>query len=111
MADLKKIYETINEDVATNELIALKEKWCSKYLNTVSSGEVMYATNIIESLNSQFRKITKNKKIFPTDDSLLKILYLAAEKAAKKWTRKYHNWDLFINQMKILFVEILEKSA
>ena len=71
----------------------------------------MYTTNVIESLNSQFRKVTKNKKIFPTDDSLLKILYLATEKAAKKWTRKYPNWDLVINQLKILFAEILEKSA
>lgn len=129
VADLKKIYGAINEDVATNELIALKEKWSSKYPNAVSSWEdnwedlitffafpdfirkIMYTTNVIESLNSQFRKVTKNKKIFPTDDSLLKILYLAAEKAAKKWTRKYPNWDLVINQLKILFAEILEKSA
>ena len=129
MADLKKIYGAINEEVATNELIALKEKWSSKYPNAVSSWEdswddlitffafpdfirkIMCTTNVIESLNSQFRKITKNKKIFPTDDSLLKILYLAAEKAAKKWTRKYPNWDLVINQLKILFAEILEKSA
>ena len=129
VADLKKIYGAINEDVATNELIALKEKWSSKYPNAVSSWEdnwedlitffafpdfirkIMYTTNVIESLNSQFRKVTKNKKIFPTDDSLLKILYLATEKAAKKWTRKYPNWDLVINQLKILFAEILEKSA
>jgi len=129
VADLKKIYGAVNEDVATNELIALKEKWGSKYPNAVSSWEdnwddlitffafpdfirkIMYTTNVIESLNSQFRKITKNKKIFPTDDSLLKILYLATEKVAKKWTRKYPNWDLVINQLKILFAEILEKSA
>lgn len=129
VADLKKIYGAINEDVATNELIALKEKWSSKYPNAVSSWEdnwedlitffafpdfirkIMYTTNVIESLNSQFRKVTKNKKIFPTDDSLLKILYLATEKVAKKWTRKYPNWDLVINQLKILFAEILEKSA
>lgn len=129
VADLKKIYGAINEDVATNELISLKEKWGSKYPNAVSSWEdnwedlitffafpdfirkIMYTTNVIESLNSQFRKVTKNKKIFPTDDSLLKILYLATEKVAKKWTRKYPNWDLVINQLKILFAEILEKSA
>ena len=129
VADLKKIYGAINEYVATNELISLKEKWGSKYPNSVSSWEdnwedlitffafpdfirkIMYTTNVIESLNSQFRKVTKNKKIFPTDDSLLKILYLATEKVAKKWTRKYPNWDLVINQLKILFAEILEKSA
>ena len=125
VADLKKIYRAINEDVATNKLISLKEKWGSKFPNAVSSWEdlitffafpdfirkIMYTTNVIESLNSQFRKVTKNKKIFPTDDSLLKILYLATEKVAKKWTRKYPNWDLVINQLKILFAEILEKSA
>lgn len=129
VADLKKIYGAVNEEVATNELIALREKWGSKYPNAVSSWEdnwddlitffafpdfirkIMYTTNVIESLNSQFRKVTKNKKIFPTDDSLLKILYLATEKVAKKWTRKYPNWDLVINQLKILFAEILEKSA
>lgn len=129
VADLKKIYGAVNEDVATNELIALREKWGSKYPNAVSSWEdnwedlitffafpdfirkIMYTTNVIENLNSQFRKVTKNKKIFPTDDSLLKILYLATEKVAKKWTRKYPNWDLVINQLKILFAETLEISA
>ena len=129
IADLKKIYGAVNEDAAMSALIELQEKWSSKYPNAVSSWEenwdnlitffafpdfirkIMYTTNVIESLNSQFRKVTKNKKIFPTDDSLLKILYLATEKVAKRWTRKYPNWDLVINQLKILFAEILEKSA
>ena len=129
IADLKKIYGAVNEDAAMGALMELQEKWSSKYPNAVSSWEenwdnlitffafpdfirkIMYTTNVIESLNSQFRKVTKNKKIFPTDDSLLKILYLAAEKVAKRWTRKYPNWDLVINQLKILFAEILEKSA
>lgn len=129
IADLKKIYGAVNEDAAMGALMELQEKWSSKYPNAVSSWEenwdnlitffafpdfirkIMYTTNVIESLNSQFRKVTKNKKIFPTDDSLLKILYLATEKVAKRWTRKYPNWDLVINQLKILFAEILEKSA
>lgn len=129
IADLKKIYGAVNEDAAMAALLELQEKWGSKYPNAVSSWEenwdnlitffafpdfirkIMYTTNVIESLNSQFRKVTKNKKIFPTDDSLLKILYLATEKVAKKWTRKYPDWDLVINQLKILFAEILEKSA
>lgn len=129
IADLKKIYGAINEDAAMAALLELQEKWGSKYPNAVSSREenwdnlitffafpdfirkIMYTTNVIESLNSQFRKATKNKKIFPTDESLLKILYLAAEKVAKKWTRKYPDWDLVINQLKILFSEILEKTS
>lgn len=129
IADLKKIYGAVNEEAATAALLELQEKWGSKYPNAVSSWEenwdniitffafpdfirkIMYTTNVIESLNSQFRKVTKNKKIFPTDESLLKILYLATEKVSKRWTRKYPDWDLVINQLKILFSEILEKTA
>ena len=129
IADLKKIYGAVNEDAATAALLELQEKWGSKYPNAVSSWEenwdnlitffafpdfirkIMYTTNVIESPNSQFRKVTKNKKIFPTDESLLKILYLATEKVSKRWTRKYPDWDLVINQLKILFSEILEKTA
>lgn len=129
ISDLKKIYGAVNEDAATAALLELQEKWGSKYPNAVSSWEenwdnlitffafpdfirkIMYTTNVIESLNSQFRKVTKNKKIFPTDESLLKILYLATEKVSKKWTRKYPDWDLVISQLKILFSEILEKTA
>lgn len=129
IADLKKIYGAVNEDAATAALLELQEKWGSKYPNAVSSWEenwdnlitffafpdfirkIMYTTNVIESLNSQFRKVTKNKKIFPTDESLLKILYLATEKVSKRWTRKYPDWDLAISQLKILFSEILEKTA
>lgn len=129
IADLKKIYGAVNEDAAMAALLELQEKWGSKYPNAVSSWKenwdnlitffafpnfirkIMYTTNVIENLNSQFRKVTKNKKIFPTDESLLKILYLAAEKVSKRWTRKYPDWDLVINQLKILFSEILEKTA
>lgn len=129
IADLKKIYGAVNEDAAMAALFELQEKWGSKYPNAVSSWKenwdnlitffafpnfirkIMYTTNVIENLNSQFRKVTKNKKIFPTDESLLKILYLAAEKVSKRWTRKYPDWDLVINQLKILFSEILEKTA
>lgn len=89
IADLKKIYGAVNEDAATAALLELQEKRGSKYPNAVSSWEenrdnlitffafpdfirkIMYTTNVIESLNSQFRKVTKNKKIFPTDESLL----------------------------------------
>lgn len=52
---------------------------------------MLYTTNVIESLNSQFRKFTKTKLIFPNDDSLMKMLYLSREKVNKKWTRNYPN--------------------
>ena len=129
VSDLKGIYKAVNEEVAMDNLLSLKEKWSSKYPNAVKSWEdnwdnlstffafpdnirkIIYTTNVIESLNSQFRKVTKTKLIFPNDDSLMKILYLAVQRVAKKWTRSYSEWDLVINQLNILFSDILEKNA
>lgn len=129
VADLKGIYKAVNEDVAMDNLLSLKEKWSSKYPNAVKSWEdnwdnlstffafpdnirkIIYTTNTIESLNSQFRKVTKTKLIFPNDDSLLKMLYLAVERVAKKWTRNYPDWDLVINQLNIVFSDVLAKNA
>lgn len=129
VADLKGIYRAVNEEVAMDNLLSLKEKWSSKYPNAVKSWEdnwdnlstffafsdnirkIIYTTNTIESLNSQFRKVTKTKLIFPNDDSLLKMLYLAVERVAKKWTRSYSDWDLVINQLKIVFSDIIAKNA
>jgi transposase-like protein len=129
VADLKGIYKAVNENVAMDNLIELKDKWSDKYPNAIKSWEdnwdnlstffafsdnirkIIYTTNVIESLNSQFRKVTKTKLIFPNDDSLLKMLYMAVERVAKKWIRSYAEWDLVINQLNILFSEILEKNA
>ena len=90
--DMKAVYGTVNEDAALEALLYAKEKWGTKYPNAIKSWEdnwdnlitffvfpdfirkIIYTTNAIESLNSQFRKVTKTKLIFPTDDSLLKML-------------------------------------
>ena len=72
---------------------------------------MLYTTNVIESLDSQFRKFTKTKLIFPNDVSLIKMLYLATEKVNKKWTRNYPNQDLVINELTILFNEYLSKEC
>ena len=127
--DLKAVYGALNEDVALENLISAKETWGSKYPNAIKSWEdnwdnlitffefpdyirrIIYTTNAIESLNSQFRKVTKTKLIFPTDESLMKMLYLATEKVSKKWTRVYANWDLVISQLNILFSEVLNEGA
>lgn len=129
VADLKAVYGAVNEEVALENLISAKEKWGNKYPNAIKSWEdnwdnlitffafpdyirrIIYTTNAIESLNSQFRKVTKTKLIFPNDESLMKMLYLATEKISKKWTRAYANWDLVISQLNILFSEILNKGA
>lgn len=129
VADLKSVYGAINEDDTLDNLLSIKEKWSHKYPNAIKSWEdnwdnlitflafpdyirkIMYTTNVIESLNSQFRKVTKTRLIFPNDESLLKMLYLATEKVSKKWTRAYPNWDLVISQLNILFEEVLNKGA
>ena len=69
------------------------------------------STNAIETFNSQFRKVTKTKLIFPNDESLMKMLYLVTQKISRKWIRTYANWDLVINQFNILFVDVLSKGA
>jgi len=129
VTDLKTVYGAVNEEAAIENLMSIKEKWEKKYPNAIKSWEdnwdnlitffafpeyirkIMYTTNAIESLNSQFRKVTKTKLIFPNDESLMKMLYLAVEKISKKWTRVYLNWDLVVNQLNILFAEYLRKEA
>ncbi len=129
VADLKQVYTAINEEQGMENLLNAKEKWESKYPNAIKSWEdnwdnlstffefptnirkIIYTTNVIESLNSQFRKVTKTKLIFPNDESLLKMLYLATEKIHLKWTRNYPDWDLVINQLKIIFSDVFSKGA
>ena len=82
----------------------------------ISAETVSNITNKILPLvsewqNSQFRKVTKTKLIFPNDESLLKMLYLATEKIHLKWTRNYPDWDLVINQLKIVFSDVFSKDA
>lgn len=128
VGDLKGVYTAVNEAVAMDNLLTMKDKWGAKYPNAIKSWEdnwdnlstffafpnnirkIIYTTNVIESLNSQFRKVTKTKLIFPNDDSLMKMLYLAVERVAKKWTRAYPDWDLVINQLNIIFSDILNDN-
>jgi transposase-like protein len=120
MADLKLVYKAVNEESAINYLDAFDEKWNSKYPTCVKSWrnnwhvispffaysenirKIMYTTNIIENLNRQYRKVTKGKTVFPTDQSLQKVLYLATMNATKKWTARVKNWDLIKNELSIL---------
>ena len=65
--------------------------------------KVLYTTNAIESLNYSLRRVLKNRGAFPDDDSVLKVLYLAIERAAKKWTRPIHDWPTVIKRFVIMF--------
>ena len=103
-SDLKRVYQAVTEDAALQALEAFATTWDVKYpqiskswfahwpnLNTFFSYPVdirkaIYTTNAIESLNSVIRHATKKRKIFPTDDSVRKVVYLAIEAASKKWS-------------------------
>lgn len=120
LADLKLVYGALNEEAALEKLLEFKEKWQSIYPSAVKSWEenwdilstffaypveirkIIYTTNIIEGLHRQFRKVTKTKSVFPNDDSLRKMLYLASQNITKKWTQRYKNWDIVISQLTIL---------
>ncbi len=120
-ADLKKIYTAVTLDEAENELLQFGEKWRRQYPSCVKSWEdnwdvlstfyeyppeirkIIYTTNIIEGLNRQFRQITKNKPSFTNDDSLRRMLYLAAQRIQKHWRARCQNWDLVLSQLEILF--------
>ncbi len=118
--DLKKIYTSINEEEAEKELESLGKKWDSKYpvVKNIWSRNwsgvsplfsfpkeirrTIYTTNIIESANRQIRKIIKNKGVFPTDNSIKKIIYLSLGKASKRWTMPIKDWASALNQFEIL---------
>jgi len=109
-ADLKKVYQSKTEDEALLELQRFGETWDDKYpqiskswhahwhnLNTIFNypddiRKVIYTTNAIESLNSVIRKALKKRKVFPSDDSAKKMVYLAIMDASKKWTMPIRNW-------------------
>ena len=77
---------------------------------TVSAGYIMPVTNAIESLNSVIRKAIKNRKIFPTDQSAMKVVYLAIEAAAKKWSMPIRNWKAALNRFMIEFPDRMPET-
>lgn len=125
MADLKKVYAAIDEQTALSELENFDEKWGNKYPKIAISWRekwanlstyfkypqevrtLIYTTNTIEGFNRQLRKVTKNKGVFPTDDSLLKMLYLAMMDITKKWTGKRREWGQIHSQLEIFFADRL----
>lgn len=125
MADLKRVYAAVDEPTALSELDHFDEKWSGKYPKIAVSWRanwanlstyfkypqevrtLIYTTNTIEGFNRQLRKVTKNKGVFPTDDSLLKMLYLAMVDITKKWTGKRREWGQIHSQLEIFFSDRL----
>ena len=124
-ADLKQIYQSVTEEEALLALDRFSDQWDDKYpqisrswrahwhnLNTLFNypediRKAIYTTNAIESLNSVIRKAIKKRKLFPTDDSAKKVIYLAIQAAAKKWTMPIRNWKLALNRFMIEFEDRL----
>ncbi|MCG7651905.1 IS256 family transposase [Alteromonas sp. MmMcT2-5] len=126
-ADLKRVYRSATEDEALLELERFAETWDGQYpqiskswrthwhnLNTLFNypediRKAIYTTNAIESLNSVIRKAIKKRKIFPSDDSARKMVYLAIKDASKKWSMPIQNWRQAMSRFIIEFEERLEK--
>lgn len=119
--DLKAIYRAVTEDEAASALEALAEKWDGRY-PTVSKSwrthwakiipmfafpddirKVIYTTNAVESVNMTLRKASRNHRIFPNDEAVIKVMYLAGQLISRKWTMPLRDWGAAMNQFSILF--------
>ncbi len=120
-ADLKTIYQAPTEEKALDALEHVTEKWSEKYPNSMKSWKqnwdaispifkfsvavrkVIYTTNAIESLNATYRKLNRQRSVFPSDTALLKALYLSTFEATKKWTMPIRNWGQVYGELSIMY--------
>ena len=120
-ADLKTIYHASNEEKALEALEKVTAKWSEKYPNSMKRWhenwdvitpifkfsmevrKVIYTTNAIESLNATYRKLNRQRSVFPSDTALLKALYLATFEATKKWTMPIRNWGKVYGELSIMY--------
>ncbi|MFA8299289.1 MAG: IS256 family transposase [Hyphomicrobiales bacterium] len=127
--DMKAIYNAPNIDAAKAALNDLDQKWGDKYGYAIKSWEqnwdnlmaflefpleirkIIYTTNLIENLNGKIRKYTKNKLSFPTDEAVIKSVFLAIREATRKWTMSVRNWGLIYGQFLILFEERIQNAS
>ena len=127
MADLKAVYAASDEQAALYALDEFEGAWGKKYPQIASSWRenwanlstyfkfpsevrrLIYTTNTIEGFNRQLRKVTKSKSVFPTDDSLLKMLYLAMMDITRKWTGRRINWSMIHAQLAIYYEDRIPK--
>ncbi|WP_341791240.1 IS256 family transposase [Rickettsia endosymbiont of Gonocerus acuteangulatus] len=120
-ADLKPIYTASTEEEAHLALESFEAKWSKQYPQIAKSWyvhwenlmvflgypeairKVIYTTNSVESVNSQLRKVTKNKRVFPNDNAVFKTLYLAIDYMTKKWAMPIPNWNAAMAHFLIKF--------
>ena len=119
--DLKTIYQATDEKKALEALERVTAKWTPKYPNSMKRwkdnwdsispifkfsstvGKVIYTTNAIESLNATYRKLNRQRSVFPSDTALLKALYLSTFVATKKWTVTTRNWGQVYGELCIMY--------
>lgn len=120
-ADMKEIYTAPNREAAALALDQLEAVWSQKYGYAIKSWrdnweeltaflafpmeirKIIYTTNIIENLNGKIRKYTKNKLSYPTDEAVMKSVFLAVNESTKKWTMPIRDWGTILNQFMIMF--------
>lgn len=118
---LKPIYTAVNREAAEQELATFREQWDSQYPMIAESWsanwervvpfldfpqairKVIYTTNAIEAVNSSLRKLIKNRGHFPSDEAVIKLLYLALGRFEKKWTKSLRDWGTILGQFAIFF--------
>ena len=124
--DLKSIYHAVTEEQGRKNRDAVTEKWKEKYPNAMKSWttnwdvitpifkfssevrKVIYTTNAIESLNSSYRRLNRQRSVFPDSQALMKALYLATLEATKKWTMPIRNWGRVYGELSIMYEDRLE---
>jgi putative transposase len=127
--DLKSVYKAATEKEALSALEAFEKSWNKKYPHIATSwrrnwGELatyfkypaeirtlIYTTNPIESLNRGLKKVTKNRSVFPNEEALFKLLYLAVGDISKKWTMRIRDWAMIFSQLNVYFEERLKKYS
>ncbi len=118
--DLKKIYQASSEEIAYNNLMELDDKWSkrkvslSNWINNwdnicpffkfgQETRRIIYTTNAIESLNNSYKRLNKGRRVFPTEQSLEKSIYLSTQMIMEKWTSRYQNWGVVLAELQTYF--------
>jgi transposase-like protein len=128
LAGLKPVYTSPSETAALAALEEFEAAWGARYPLVISSWrqnwaelatffkyppeirKIIYTTNLIESYHRQLRKVTKGKSVFPNDEALQKMLYLATQDVLRRWTGRIHNWGQILLQLSVFFPDKV-KSA
>ena len=121
LKELKLVYAASTKTEAEIALKKLEENWAKKYPIVIQSWKekwdklscyfdypseirrIIYTTNTVEGYHRQIRKVTKTKGLFPNDDSLVKLVYLAYRNIKKKWKKPLQNWTTCVQKLSILF--------